>query len=218
MKHQKIIALDGDGVLVHYNAIFPVVYKKAFGKELPQQIPGAYHAANEYGLAFTKGTQEHEEFFANFGEEEWESFPLIEGAKEACLQLQSAGYTLVVVTSMPLRFREARARNLQRHGLPISEVYATGRSNDDNPKKAVIDQLQPVAFVDDLAHNFRGLSPSVHKALVNHHQFDSPNRSLDLSIADSKHDCLHSFAQWWVSADRDLNQRSGIGAQHLEGL
>lgn len=206
MKHQKIIALDGDGVLVNYNAMFPVVYKKAFGKELPLQNPQAYHAVNAYGLTLPKGTQEHEEFFAHFGESEWESFPLIEGAKEACLALHSAGYKLVVVSSMPSQFREARERNLRNHGLPISEVHATGRVGTNNPKQEVIDQLQPVAFVDDLASNFRGLPPTVHKALVNHDQFDSPNRLMDLAIADTQHECLHSFATWWLSEEQHINR------------
>jgi hypothetical protein len=196
---KRIFALDADGVLLNYNRAFPGVYQKAFGKPLELIRPDAYHATNAYGLTLAKGTPEYDQFYAHFGYEAWSTMPVYDGVVEACHALHQAGYTLVCVTSMPPEFEQARMENLRAHGLPFEQVIATGRYKGINPKLEVLQQLQPVAFADDLAHNFHGLDGSVHKGLIDYGNYDSPNRTLDLSVADSTHSSLLEFVTWWLA-------------------
>ena len=100
---------------------------------------------------------------------------------------------------MPTRFGAARLRNLQALGFPLDEVYAVGRTDGSNPKLDVIERLAPAAFVDDLAHNFRGISPRVHKALVHYGHHDSPNTPDMMSLADSTHGNLAGFVHAWLA-------------------
>lgn len=195
---KKVLAFDADGVMLNYNEAYPGVYQKAFGKLLELVRPDAYHATNAYGLTLTPGTVEHDQFFAHFGEDAWSTMPLLPGVREACWLLHDAGYEIVCVTSMPTRFQEARRANFLLHELPIDRVIATGRYLGEHPKKAHIDELAPVAFVDDLAHNFIGIGPEVHKALIDYGNYDSPNLGQDLTVADSKHGTLLEFAHWWL--------------------
>lgn len=195
----KTIVLDADGVMVDYRAAFPGVYRKAFGKEITLVRPDAYFATNAYGLPrLETGTPEGDKFFSHFGDEDWAALPALPGAVEACHLLHGAGYRLVCVTSMPSRFVEARRRNFETLGLPLSGMVATGRHGQGNPKLEAIHDLQPVAFVDNLATNFEGLSAGVHTALIEYGDYDSPNRLLDLSEVDTAHASLLAFAHWWL--------------------
>lgn len=198
VKHPKIFALDADGVLLNYNAAYPGVYQKAFGKPLPLVRADAYHAGAAYGLTLEPGTVEHDQFFAHFDTDDWSNMPLLPGVREACWALHDAGYQLVCVTSMPTRFEAARLANFQRHKLPIERVIATGRYLGDNPKRSHIEELGPIVFVDDLAHNFLGLGPEVHKALIDYGRFDSPNQGPEAALADSRHGSFVEFAYWWL--------------------
>lgn len=195
---KKIFALDADGVLLNYKAAFPGVFLKAFGKALALVRPDAYHATTAYGLTLMPGTAEHDQFFAHFDVEAWSTMPLLPGVREACQALHEADYELVCVTSMPTRFEAARLANFRSHGLPIDRVVATGRYMGENPKRSHIEALGPVAFADDLAHNFLGLGPEIHKALIDYGNFDSPNRGADVSMVDSTHGSFVEFVHWWL--------------------
>jgi phosphoglycolate phosphatase-like HAD superfamily hydrolase len=195
---KKIFALDGDGVLLNYKAAFPGVFRSAFGQELRLIRPDAYHATTAYGLTLETGTTEHDQFYSHFGDEAWSTMPLLPGVLQACMALHDAGYELVCVTSMPTRFQAARLANFQLHGLPIYRVTATGRYMGENPKLSALLELQPVAFVDDLAYNFHGLDSNIHKALIDYGNFDSPNRGADVTMADTTHGSFVEFVYWWL--------------------
>jgi hypothetical protein len=192
----KVIALDGDGVVFDYRKAYPAVWKAAFGTEITMVEPNAYHAHTAYGVQFESAEQETQ-FFACFGEEAWATMPLMGGADEACSMLADCGYRLVIVSSMNPKFAAARKRNCELHGLPISEVYAVKRTGDGNPKLSILHELQPLALVDDLMDNFEGLDPSIHSAFVNYRRFDCPSIDSKL-LADSVHGSLLEFAQFWT--------------------
>lgn len=192
-----LIALDADGVLLHYNAMFPVAWQRAFGEPLQVQRPGAYHAATEYGVSFLDEAME-QRYRDHFDEALWRALPALPGAVEACRQLVEAGYRLVCVSSLPQQYQQARFDNLQAHGFPIEAVLATGHAKGRSTKTDTLNALAPVAFVDDLALNFEGLQAGIHTALLDAGQFDSPNRQADLSRIHSRHGTLAEFAQWWL--------------------
>lgn len=194
----KIIALDVDGVILNYNKSWPAVWKAAFNEELTSQKV-AYHAYNEFGTGHLPPDR-YALFKQHFAHEAWSSMPLLDGAKEACQLLDGAGYALVAVTSMPPLYETARAINLiKRHGVPLVNVIATGRSGGDNPKLRYIEELDPVAFVDDLVSNFDGVPTAVHCALIEPGFYDSPNLQADHARVDSTHLNLLAFAKWWLS-------------------
>lgn len=193
----NVVVLDCDGVLLNYNAAYPGVWKKAFNEPLPQINPHAYHAAAEYGAVFA--SQSHKErFYAAFDAEAWSTMPALPGALEACKILVEKGLHLVCVSSMPPEFANARQKNLYDLGFPIDTVIATGRVEGRNPKLEVLREIAPVAFADDLADNFYGIDWPMHKALIDYGQDDSPNRNLDLAIADTHHASLLDFAKIFV--------------------
>jgi len=192
----KVIALDGDGVIFDYRKAYPAVWKAAFGTEITMVEPNAYHAHTAYGVKFESAEQEAQ-FFAHFGEEAWATMPLMEGASEACALLAECGYKLVIVSSMNPKFQDARMRNCELYGLPISDVYAVKRTGEGNPKLPIMHELQPVALVDDLMDNFEGLQKSVHSAFISYGRFDCPSLGSDL-LADSAHGSLLEFAQFWT--------------------
>ncbi len=200
---RPIIALDADGVLVDYNSSYPPVWHRAFGIVLPK-LRAAYHAANAYGVQMVKGTPEYDKFMETFGDDDWRTMPALPGVPEACHALHDAGFSLVCVTSIPSRFAAARLDNLRALELPIDRVVAVGHSDTCNPKLQVLQELGAVAFADDLASNFEGVEPKTHKALIDYGHFDSPNLTLDTSLADSRHGSLLAFAKWWLARGEAL--------------
>ena len=200
VRSRRLLALDCDGVLLDYNAAFPGVWRAAFGTELKLAVPASYHASAAYGIEF-RDDAHRVAFFAAFGEEAWSKMPALPGALEACMRLSKAGYELVCVTSMPVAFQAARVRNLLELGFPIETVFAVGRPGTDNPKREVLNRLMPLAFVDDLAHNFRQVDPAVHKALVHGGEHDNPNSDEHRVMADSVHADLAGFAHVWLARD-----------------
>lgn len=191
-----LIALDCDGVLLDYNAAYPAVWRRVYGQELVTVRPDSYHAVNRFSLRFGS-EQERRAFRARFSEEDWESMPALPGALAACRRLVEAGFQLICVTALPQRFRKARQANLERLGFPISDVLATDGPDGPDPKSAVIARMAPLAFVDDLAENFRGVADTVCKALIDRGWFDSPNRTTGRLLSDWVHPDLAGFSRAW---------------------
>lgn len=197
--NKPIIALDIDGVVLDYNKSWPIPWKRAFGEDLVSKKV-AFHAHNEYETGILS-EEKFQEFKKHYTHESWATMPLLPGAKEACHMLADAGYTLVAVTSMPPEWETSRAMNLvDLHGLPFTNVIATGRPpGGGNPKLRYIEKLKPVAFVDDLVHNFYGIPEGVHCALLEPGFYDSPNHTGDKTQVDSIHDDLLTFTKYWLA-------------------
>jgi phosphoglycolate phosphatase-like HAD superfamily hydrolase len=195
----KIIVLDADGVMVDYRESYPLVWKKAFGTELPVVNPNSYHAANQYGVAIPQDELLTAKFFAHFDEDIWATLPALPEAVAACLQLSNAGFDLMCVSALPAKFEKARLQNLQDLGFPIDKVYATGHTSEANPKLDVLLHLNPAVFVDDMGSNFVGLSDSIHKALIDGGHHDNPNTAEHRSISNSVHNDLAGFSQYWLN-------------------
>jgi FMN phosphatase YigB (HAD superfamily) len=199
----KILAIDGDGVLVDYRKAFPGVWKKAFGTDLPLLHENAYHATTAYGIHWENASQEAH-FYAHFDDEAWETMPAFEGAIEACESLVAAGYRLVCVTSMNPAYVEARRRNFRALSLPLEEVVAVQRKHCLNPKLEVLHRLRPLALVDDLLDNFNGLDAGIHSALIDYKRFDAPGRELGGVTARSVHGSLLEFSRFWLALEHPV--------------
>jgi phosphoglycolate phosphatase-like HAD superfamily hydrolase len=197
MNKNKLLALDGDGVIFDYRKAFPVVWKAAFGAEIEMVEPNSYHAHTAYGISWESDEQKNL-FFEQFGTHAWATMPLMDGADEACKLLKDAGYKLIIVSSMNPKFSQARADNCKLFDLPIDDVIAVKRVEKENPKLAELHRLKPAALVDDLIDNFDGLDSAIHAAFINYERIDCPSRSHRIA-PDSSHGSLLKFAHYWLS-------------------
>jgi phosphoglycolate phosphatase-like HAD superfamily hydrolase len=197
MTPSKTIALDCDGVLLDYSLAYGNAWWRAFGEHPTLQSPNSYWPINRWGVPRLSG-QMLEQFRTSFDDEFWSTIPAVEGALDACHQLVKAGYELVCVTALEELNLNARKHNLKNLGFPISEVIATDSMQSDvSPKASVLNQLKPVAFVDDYAPYLVGVSREIHKALILRDPIGSPNVGEALLHADSTHTNLRDFGEGW---------------------
>ena len=189
----RLIALDADGVLLDYNRAYAKAWERAFGEAPVMRDPEAYWAIDRWGL------ERLERLRASFDVQYWSSIPAIDGAVDACHRLVNAGYDLVCVSALQPQFADARLANLRAHGFPIDRVFATCSATDGrSPKAAALEQLRPLAFVDDYLPYFKGVPQDMHTALVLRQQRGSPNVGPELANVKSTHADLAAFADWWL--------------------
>ena len=194
---RRSIALDADGVLLDYNKAAAHVWEKAFGFKPTVRDPGAYHFRNVYDMDLSNKTM-HATFYSVFEQTAWTNMSAMPFATEGCQMLHEMGYDLHVVSSMPAAFEHHRIENLRNLGMPIASVTATGgHQGDANPKRATLLKLQPIAFVDDLLSNFRGVHQAMHCALLHSDSTDSPNHEQDQRMKASAHRNLLDFSHYW---------------------
>lgn len=200
MNHTKgVIALDADGVLLDYSLAYAKAWERAFG-DYPRELnPLAYWPQERWEVEWLDGERLNQ-FRDAMDEAHWSNMAAVNGALEACQLLHNAGFELVCVTALPPRFRDARLKNLRALGFPINTVHATDNaSSQGSPKAALLNSLQPIAFVDDFLPYLVGVDPSIHCALVMRGVTGSPNQGELLSLAASQHKDLLAFARWWVA-------------------
>ncbi|CAF3842352.1 unnamed protein product [Rotaria sp. Silwood1] len=200
---KPIIALDCDGVLLDYHTTFAQIYEQVFGKQLTIVSPKSYHARDMYGVKFTD--EEKVEFERIWDEHGWRKMPTHDGAVEACHLLHQAGYELVCVTAMPAQFIEHRLENFRLHGFPIDKIISSGYDKhnfNNNPKKQIIEDLHPVAFVDDVRRNFKDIK-GVHTKLIfiDNQYHDDPNQH-DEIFYDIKYPSLLDFVQDFLKTEQ----------------
>jgi len=194
-----LIALDADGVLLDFNQAYARAWEKAFKVKPRLANPKAYWAIDRWDVPRLTGAA-LDRLRASFDEEFWATVPPIESAIDACHTLCEAGYELVCVSALPLKFQAARLKNLQELGFPIKKVVATENNQTEaSPKAQALDALKPVAFVDDYLPYLKGVNRDIHTALILREPHGSPNQGEDLHLASSQHMDLAEFASWWVS-------------------
>ena len=196
----RLIALDADGVLLDYNRAYAKAWERAFGEVPMLRDPEAYWAIDRWGLERLEG-ERLERLRASFDTQYWSSIPAIDGAVGACQRLVDAGYDLVCVSALQPQFADARLANLREQGFPIDRVFATSSATDGrSPKAAALEQLRPLAFVDDYLPYFKGVPQDMHTALVLRQQRGSPNVGPELANVKSTHADLAAFADWWLGS------------------
>jgi phosphoglycolate phosphatase-like HAD superfamily hydrolase len=196
---KPIIALDADGVLLDYHHAYAHAWAKAFGALPALRDPQAYWPIDRWDVRRLEG-DELATFRACFDRDYWSSIPAIPGAVDACHALTAAGFELVCVSAIEAGFQEARLQNLRDHGFPIERVIATANvAASVSPKAAALEDLRPVALVDDFLPYLCGIPKAVHAALILRQPNGSPNTGENLTWANSQHADLTEFATWWLS-------------------
>lgn len=204
MTQKPIIVLDADGVLLDYHHAYRQLWQKAFGVLPELADPQAYFPFDRWNVPLLN-VAEREHLRACQDETFWEGLPAINGALAAALSLHAAGFDLVCVSALPLKFEAARLKNIRNLGFPIKQVIATpmisGGVSHQSPKAGALEKIRPVAFVDDYAPYLRGIPAGVHAALILREPNGSPNVGEDLALAHSKHEDLADFASWWINRE-----------------
>lgn len=195
---RPVIALDADGVLLDFHLAYASAWQRAFGHYPEERDPQAYWPMDRWKVP-RLGVFRRQRFKSEFGELFWSSVPPMEGAVQACHRLREAGFELVCVSALDVRFEGARLHNLRSLDFPIERVIATGnRETERSPKADVVEELRPAAFVDDYLPYFRGIPDTVHKALVLRAPNGSPNTGPELALAKSTHQDLADFTRHWL--------------------
>lgn len=196
------IALDADGVLLNYHSAYRQLWKKAFGILPELADPQAYFPFDRWKVQRLE-EPERQHLRACQDETFWSTLPAIDGALEAAISLHNAGFELVCVSALPVEFKSARLKNIRDLGFPIDQVFASpGEPGDDlnrSVKAGVLEQILPIAFVDDYAPYLRGIHPEIHAALIMREPNGSPNVGENLALAHSQHSDLSDFARWWLT-------------------
>ena len=196
---KPIIALDCDGVLLDYNLALAKHWGRFTGIEPAEIDPLAYWYLDRWNIQRLTGERLAQ--WRDFLDDEfWSTIPAFPGAVQACQSLHESGFELVCVTALSDRFAEARQKNLRDHGLPITQLYTTGRGLGQNsPKKAILDALSPIAFVDDYLPYFEGVDSQIHTALILREPNGSPNTGPGLNAISSTYSTLAEFTQRWLT-------------------
>jgi len=160
-------------------------------------------AETTYGIKFTD--EEKVQFDAVWHNHGWRTMPMQDGSLEACHLLHKAGYELVCVTAMSSAFIEHRLENFRLHGYPIDRIIGTGYDRQNfhkNPKRQIIEELHPVAFVDDLRRNFKDIR-GVHTKFVfiDRGIHDDPNRHEQIYY-DVKYPSLLQFVEDFLKTEQ----------------
>ena len=195
-----LIAIDADGVLVNYHAGYAKAWTRAFGETLETVDPDGYSTRDRFGVPHLE--EDRRQILRGAMDEQfWSALPAMDGALEACTSLHEAGYRLVCVSAVKEKYRDARAQNLRDLGFPLEAVYAAPGAGTatTSPKAAILEELKPIAFVDDFAPYLRGVSDDIHKALLLRHPNGSPNTGDALRLATTTHKNLLEFSKWWLA-------------------
>lgn len=208
MTARKILALDADGVVLDYNAQACSMWEKAFGSQVqPRDHPTGHHFPQRFHterLAIPEDYLHFQKVFA--ANDGWRTMRALPHALEGCRLLDRAGYDIHIVTAMPLEYQHQRVENLANLGFPIAKVHATGRGDGwNNPKKEILLQLKPVAFLDDLLDNFREVNHLLHCGLLDWHGLTN-----ETSLQASTHQNVMQFAQYCIEHGNQLHWRPDI--------
>jgi hypothetical protein len=195
----KMIALDCDGVLLDFNLAYATAWSRFAGSHPAERDPQAYWHFDRWDVERLSGDR-LELLRTYYDEDHWASIPAIAGALLACQRLHDAGYELVCVSALEERFANARLRNLREHGFPIEKVFATGNlPGPRSPKAQIIDDLKPLAFVNDFLPYMSGIRSETHTALILREPNGSPNTGSALAQVGSTHQDLAAFSEWWLA-------------------
>lgn len=196
---KPVIALDGDGVLLDYNRAYASAWARYAGAYPAERDPHAYWHTDRWDVQKLTG-ERLAEFRTFFDAEFWVGIPPIAGAVAACQRLHDHGFAMVCVSALDERFADARLKNLRNHGFPIERVFATGNQlGPPSPKAQVMDEIRPVAFVDDFLPYLFGIRRETHTALILREANGSPNVGTGLAAVGSTHTDLAAFSAWWLA-------------------
>ncbi|MBC3879969.1 HAD family hydrolase [Undibacterium sp. LX40W] len=202
---KPIIALDADGVLLDYHVAYRNAWHKAFNDLPALKDPNAYWPLDRWNVRKLEG-DELVHFRRFFNDEFWRTIPAVEGAIQACNQLETAGFELICISAIESEFQDARLDNLTRLGFPIQRVIATsGATGATSPKAPALSLLSPIVFVDDFLPYHRGVPPEIHRALITRETNGTPNIGEELSNIDSSHRNLREFTDWWLVNSQKLS-------------
>lgn len=173
---------------------------RRFGIE-PEVKAERYHCSSKFGFdPATLPPDEKARFFEIFDKHGWNDMPSIPGAAPALRALVAAGHEIRDLTSMPPNKLDDRSINLRARGFPDGILVATGhrKAVDDCPKAPYLNAWKAHWFVDDWAHNFKGVDARLQTrfALILDGTPDHPNLNEDARDRERAHAEFSSVGQF----------------------
>lgn len=195
---KRIIALDGDGVLLDYHQAYAQAWGRFTGVAPTEIDPLGYWHFDRWNIQKLEGAP-LARLRSFFDDDFWASIPALPGAVEACQRLHDAGNVLVCVTAIEQQFAPARQRNLHDLGFPIDRVLATGNlPGPPSPKAPTLQKLRPRVFVDDYLPYMEGIHQDIHRALIMRGPNGTPNTGPMMATVSSTHSDMPAFSEWWL--------------------
>ena len=181
----KTIALDADGVLLHFRDKFTQCAREYLGHDVVIN-PHAYSLDKMLGIP-TETTAAIWDYFSQTGG--WREIEPLPGASESIRILEQSGYEIHVVTAIPAQHRDDRILNFQKFGFYPKSIHCVDFSH--NAKHPPVLNIAPHIFVDDRLEHLH--SNQQVPVLV----------WIDLGIGeqiitqDARHDVhVHSLLEW----------------------
>lgn len=196
----KLIAIDGDGVLLDYNPVVGHIWLRHFGETITPKDTGAFYTSNYWGV---EEPERGHPFWDTFDQHGWQLMTALPGAVEACHRLVAAGYELVCVSSIPAHRAPVRLANLKSLGFPIERVVGSGAiaHHLPAPKKAAIEALGPAWFIDDEIRKLSGFEHKLGLALVDTQSPDNPNNGVARDHLDVVVSTFADFVDWLLAGE-----------------
>lgn len=164
-KTKAPIVLDCDGVILGFDAHFPLVGQHALGRDEPLA-----RVCNEYSLDLRYGLsrQDMMKVLDAYMEHElgWRGLPLLPGADEVVADLRDRGHPIHMVTGIDDTMKQLRLENLRTHGIEVDFIHCVGMGHSS--KEQVIRQIDPIVFVDDRLRLLKECSFVPHKVFIDH--------------------------------------------------
>lgn len=192
MVNKKRIALDVDGVLLHFLQGFERIAAIALGRSVTR-INRAWDLAVAYG--FTKA--EHDTVWAACDAMGlYLDLPVLPGAFEAVQLLTQAGYEVHAVSAILPKYLKQRRANLRAHGFDVAHVHATG----DGSKAPILRELAPIMFVDDQLKHLHAASFIPNRVWLRSADEQFPEEG---QVHTHEANTLLEFVQHWLQGAQD---------------
>lgn len=144
-KSKGLVVSDVDGVVLDFYKGAARVLEEMLGRPMVK-VDSRPATRHRYGL--TKEQYQRMRVVMRTHPHGWGSLPTLPGAVDAIRSLKDAGYEVSFLSSCGQALHDLRRANLDRIGLRDCQLICV-EDADKNAKGAVLDELQPAAFIDD---------------------------------------------------------------------
>lgn len=193
-----VVAIAAREILLDYSKAYLSAWGSMFGGSFENKNANANDLRmqwNQERLTFN----DRRKFLACLDHNFWAGVPESPGAVDACNLLNAQGISIHVLLDISERYKHDVSDNLASKGLPFSDLHILPRSDIRNDlRQKLLDKIRASAVVDGHLPNFRGISGSVHKALITGKTAGNRNSGFELASLDSMHPAVGYFSDWWI--------------------
>lgn len=159
-----LVVSDVDGVLLDFYSGAARVLEDMLGRPMVK-VDNRPATKFRYGLTDEQYQAMRQEMRTH--PHGWGNLPTLPGAVEAVHRLNRAGYDVLFLSSCGQSLFDLRRQNLDLLGLDHCQLVCV-EDHEKNAKGIVLDQLRPVAFIDDHMKMLAQASGVPHRVWIDH--------------------------------------------------